>query len=183
MMTTRIMLTRMFEDLLEEERQMKANYRQDKEDLTMRKERLLDRMERLDKEDKDLVDVEGVMVSLAETANKLSELIPDIPVDLLLNKTAEKMAELEPNIIVAEEPEIIKECGIKPRAKHPKDVMEIIVEILTEYDKPLKASEIEEELKNRYSWEWKAFGASLSKWRTDYPNMIQKNGIKYTVNK
>lgn len=182
MMTTRIMLSRMFEDLQEEKRQMKANYRQDITDLESRQERLLDRMERLDKEDKDLVDVEGIMVSLSDTANKLSDLIPDIPVDLLLNKTAEKMAELEPNIIVEEEPEIIKEYGIKPRSKQPKDVMESITEILSEYNRPLKASEIEEELKERYGWEWKAFGASLSKWRVDYPNMIQKNGIKYTTN-
>lgn len=183
MMTTRIMLSRMFEDLQEEKRQMKANYRQDITDLESRQERLLDRMERLDKEDKDLVDVEGVMSSLADTAKQLSELIPDIPVDVLLNKTAEKMAELEPNIIVEKEPEIIKKDGIKPRFKQPKDVMEVIAEILSDYDKPLKASEIEGELKTRYGWQWKAFGASLSKWRTDYPNIIQKNGIRYTINK
>jgi len=178
------MLTRLFEDLQEEKRQLKANYRQDKSDLEERQERILDRLERLDKEDKDLIDVEGVMVSLSDTANKLSGLIPDIPVDVLLEKTAEKMAELEPNILIPEEEpmKVIEESGIKPRPWRSKEVMEFVTDLLIEHGQPMTSKEIEEQLKSRYGWEWKSFAASFSKWRKEYPNMIVKKGMKYTFN-
>ena len=183
MITTRKMLERLFEDLQEEKRQMKANYRQDISDLESRQERLLDRMERLDHEDKDLVDVEGIMVNLSETANKLSELLPNVPMDLLLDKTAEKMAKLEPEIIQEPEKEIkMAETSAVKKGK-PKDIMELIIEILEESKEPLLAREIEDEIYNRKGWQWNHFTTSFSKWRNDYPNMVKAIGRRYTVNK
>lgn len=189
MITERKAIAAMFDDLQEEKRQLKTNYRHDLAQIESRQERLLERLERLDKLDRDEIDIESTITDLMSLTEKISGLIPDIPANVLLEKTAEKMAAASmegngPKILVEkkEEPEPVinlKEApGISPKPSNMKDTLYAIADALQ--DKYLTAREIEEILKDKYGWEWASFTASFSNWRTKHPNIILQSGRSYT---
>lgn len=190
MITERKAIAAMFEDSQEEKRQLKANYRQDLAKIEEFQKGLLERLARLDKEDRDEIDIEGTVNELMSLSDKLCNLIPDIPANLLLEKTAEKMAaaSLEgngPEILIEENKEEsqpvidLKEApGIKPMPYSKKEILYVVSDFLE--DKYLGIREIEDHLKNQYGWEWASFPASFSGWRMKYPNIINKKGNKYT---
>lgn len=194
MITERKAIEEMLEDLRAEKRQLKANYREDIGQIETRQERLLERLERLDKIDRADIDAESTINQLTNITDKLSGLIPDIPAHLLLEKTAEKMAAVSiedaPQILIEPKEEkaekednqsVIKKdkkAGIIPRPHSMKDILLAISDILQ--DRHLSSKEIEQELKEKYRWEWGAFQTSLSNWRNKHPNIINKIGRKYS---
>lgn len=191
MITERKAIEEMLEDLRSEKRTLKANYRDDISQIEARQERLLERLERLDKIDRADIDAESTINVLSSITNKLSDLIPDIPAQLLLEKTAEKMAaaslveEERPEILIEEKKEesqpvinLEEAPGIKPKPYSKKEILYVVSDFLQ--DKYLGIREIEDHLKNQYGWEWATFPASFSGWRNKYPNIINKEGLKYT---
>lgn len=189
MITERKAISAMFDDLQEEKRQLKSNYRHDLAQIEERQERLLERLERLDKIDRDEIDVESTITELMSLSEKLSDLIPHVPANVLIEKTAEKMAAASmegngPEILVENEEksqsviDLNEAPGIIPKPHKMKDILYAISDVLQ--DKQLTSREIEIELKERYGWEWSSFPVSFSNWRTKHPNIINKSGRNYS---
>lgn len=189
MITERKAIEEMLEDLRSEKRTLKANYRDDISQIEARQERLLERLERLDKIDRADIDAESTINELTKVADKLSDLIPHIPANILLEKTAEKMAASKiddvPQISMEqkeeEKPSVIKKekkIGIVPRPNNMKEILLTIADMMQ--DRKLTSREIEAELKKKYKWEWGAFTTNLSTWRRECPNILIKDGRKYS---
>ncbi|MEP9408587.1 hypothetical protein ABKP09_19910 [Peribacillus frigoritolerans] len=196
MITERKAIEEMLEDLRSEKRTLKANYRDDISQIEARQERLLERLERLDKIDRADIDAESTINELTKVADKLSDLIPHIPANILLEKTAEKMAavniedapqifiedkekeEKEENQSIIKKEKKVGKVGIVPRPHSMKEILLAISDLLQ--DRHLSSKEIEKELKDKYRWEWGAFQTSLSNWRNKHPNIINKVGRKYS---
>lgn len=206
--TERKAIAIMFEDLQEEKRQLKQNYRNDITAIEARQDRLLEKLSRLDDIEREAIDAEGTLTQLCQITQDLAALIPQVPAGDVINAAAEKMAAAahetgaqiftDPNKkqysnvneqetflnIAAEKRTTIPETA--PGVKKPYRVADVIEEIeiiLKESKEYLTAREIETALKNKFGWEWNAFTTNFSGWRTQYPNSIVKHGRSYTVEK
>lgn len=191
MFTERKALAMIFEDLAEEKRQLKANYRSDMADIDKRIQQVLDRVQRLDDIEREAVDVEGTLHQLAATTKELAALIPQVDVGDVIEAAAAKMVDVasmeNAAQIHASEPQpqdtqlpLEKMHGIK-RPTNPREVMEIIEGVIKSKPYPLNVRDIERELKERYGWEWGAFSTSFSGWRSKIPNSIEKKGLYYSI--
>lgn len=194
LLTERKAISIMFDDLQDEKRQLKQDYREALADIESRQERLLERLARLDNLEREAIDAEGLLQKMADTAQKMAELLPDIPAEHLINKTAEKMAEKAqesglrveatqqaPTEKEAAEKKIesFKQASLIKRTQNVKEVMEKIEEILKESGQPIKSRQIEKELFDRYGWQWNQFPSAFSGWRSKVPNKISKSGGYY----
>lgn len=95
--TERKALEEMFSYLEEDKRTIKAQARQDIENIESRQMQLLDRLQRLDEIEREAVDVEGVLTQLAATTQELTQLIPNVPFGDVLERAAQLIAEKPEN--------------------------------------------------------------------------------------
>lgn len=105
--TERKALEEMFSYMEQDKRTIKAQARQDIENIEARQMQLLDRLQRLDDIEREAVDVEGVLTQLAATTTELTQLIPHVPVGDVLERAAQLIAENPVNhdrIHINEEP-------------------------------------------------------------------------------
>ena len=190
LMTERKAITVLLEQLIDEERDLKNYYRAEKSRIDNNKNDLLNRLERIDNLEREAIDTEGVLLSLVDTAKKLSELLPSVPADQMIQKAAEIMAQdakengaeitvSEPQEDNAAEKEQ-QESGKPYRAYNIKETMLEIQDIIKEKpDQRANVKYIENELKRRHGWEFTNFPQSFYRWRNQEPGIIKKIGRFY----
>lgn len=200
MFTERKALERLFQEIQQEKQTIKEQYALELSSLREKEKQVLERLQTLDKTDREAVDIENVFKELIKATQSIKDLIPDIPLEWLLEKTASKMAEeatksgmtieapskaqisqeSEKGIRVLESEK--NAAGAIVRRKKPKEVLETIEELILEHgNSPRTSKWMEEKLKERMGWEWKNFSMTLSGYRRSYSHRLIKQGRKYSV--
>lgn len=207
--TERKALEEMFRYLEDDKRTIKAQARQDIENIENRQMVLLDRLERLDKVDREAVDVEGVLQSLATTSKELAALIPSVPFTDVLERAAEKIAEAPENqdrisnqpprnimrekIVEAAQIQKLQEPIRKPNrqrslpGKHaPKGIGKaegfiLLVSFLTRNGKPMRARELQNAFETQTGVIYANFHSKIKEWVAHDPGKIIKEGKYYRL--
>ena len=206
LMTERKAITLILEQLMDEERDLKNYYRAEKSRIENQKNDLLNRLERLDNLEREAVDSEGILQSMAQTADKLAELLPPVPAADMIERAAqivakeaiESGAEIKGSAQIEAEKEaektkmVIEEAkAIKPlQQKEKKDIelpggqylKEKIVEVLKESrTKTMSAKEIKKALHKKYGYKTDKFNASFAYVKKNWPDLLDKRGMFYTL--
>ena len=206
LMTERKAITLILEQLMDEERDLKNYYRAEKARIENQKNDLLNRLERLDNLEREAVDSEGILQSMAQTADKLAELLPPVPAADMIERAAqivakeaiESGAEIKGSAQVAAEKEEEKAAVFKEEAEAIKPVrqaekkdttlpagmylLEKIVEIINESKtKAMSAKEIKAALGKKHGWKMDKFSNAFHYAKNTYPNVLKKQGMFYTV--
>lgn len=199
--TERKALEEMFSYLEQDKRTIKAQARQDIENIENRQMQILDRLQRLDEVDREAVDVEGVLHQLADTAKELTQLIPQVPFTDVLERAAQMVAEKNGEQISTGDPQktIIREKIVEAarvqqvnspptrqrpqRKKNVKGItdtkgVEAIVAILQAAGKPLDTPKIKELFETMTGIEYTNFYYKLKVWTSKSGGKIIKDDIK-----
>jgi len=174
--------------LLDEKRELKQLYREESERIEKEFYDIKIRLAQLDKENKDYIkdtiDYENTLIKLTNVVDNLSKLIPQVPVENVIQKFNEKFEDKKDNIIEEKfdkteinelkDKEKVKLTGnIGKNYKDIKIVADKIAFILKEAGQPLKSSKLEEILNKEYGWHWNNFTNTINR-VLKYNNKIQK---------
>lgn len=207
--TERKALTEMFTYLEEDKRTIKAQARQDIENIENRQMALLDRLQRLDDIERECIDAEGVLTELAATTKELAALIPNVPFVDVLERAAEKIvADPQTRERIITEPlkdpvrEKISEAARMQRVNAPLELFPAtkerkkektpyrkgitpekgfmyLVEFLKLQGKPLKGAELQKLFEERTGVIYANFHSKIKEWITHEPGKIIKKGFYY----
>ena len=206
LMTERKAITLILEQLMDEERDLKNYYRAEKARIENQKNDLLNRLERLDNLEREAVDTEGILQSMAATADKLAELLPAVPAEDMIERAAqlvaaeaiESGAEIKGSEQIQAEKEeekkdLVKKeaAAIKPvRAAEIKDdtlpggqyLLEKIEEVIRESKlKAMTAKDIKAALSKKYGWKMDKFNGSFGYVKKTFPDRLIKRGMFYSL--
>lgn len=197
LLTERKAVTLLLEELITEERDLKNYYRSEKARIENQKADLLNRLERMDNLEREAIDTEGVLQSMAETADKLAQLIPTVPVDKMIERAAQLVATESMDsgaaiTYVQEETAqqekaaaaVKKEMEYMPAKKNmlSMDYLEIIADIIRKSpNQQANAKQLQKEMRKRYGWEFKNFTSRINYWRKNHPGIIERKGMNYFV--
>lgn len=197
--TERKALEEMFSYLEQDKRTIKAQARQDIENIENRQMQILDRLQRLDDVEREAVDVEGVLHQLATTAQELGQLIPQVPFTDVLERAAQLVAEQKGDQIGTGDPaktvirEKIVEAARTQKVNAPKQKrtrrpqvrglndqkgIEALVAILQAAGKPLDTGRIKELFETMTGIEYTNFYAKLKEWTKKSKGKIIKDDIR-----
>ena len=199
--TERKGLEEMFSYLEQDKRAIKAQARQDIENIENRQMQILDRLQRLDDIEREAVDVEGVLHQLASTTQELGKLIPTVPFADVLERAAQLVAErngeqiniVDPHKSIMREkiveaarvqqvstPPQKKAPAVKPGPKGLKDEkgIKIVLGILKEAGRPLNTNEIKAKFTEITELEYTNFYYKLKTWTEKSKGKIIKDPIK-----
>lgn len=199
--TERKGLEEMFSYLEQDKRAIKAQARQDIENIENRQMQILDRLQRLDDIEREAVDVEGVLHQLANTTQELGKLIPTVPFADVLERAAQLVADrngerinlVDPNKTIMREkiveaarvqkvtaPPKKKFPAVKPGPKGLKNDqgIKIIMGILEKAGRPLSTNEIKSEFEEITELVYTNFYYKLKTWTEKSKGRIVKDPIK-----
>jgi outer membrane biosynthesis protein TonB len=203
--TERRALETMFNNLEEEKRQKRAEYRTDIEIIEKRQFEMLDRLKRLDDLEREAVDGEQVLRQLAATTQQLKDLLPDVHVKDVIEKAAEKIASnpeaaaaIDTTPEIDERAERIQKAAqdqklnskpapkpAEPKRKAPymskQEGADILAEILIDANEPISAAQIAKELKARTGREFNNIHGAILRWMEQSELNIVKAGSKYSI--
>lgn len=154
--------------------QRMAEIREERRELGNEYYRLMDRLRDLDTQEKEAIDSEAVVGSLAEAVKTLRDLIPFIPADALIKQVAQLVKENEIEITVEEEeqkPQVApahvishqqqmdaeKHLTEKPRRVgrvKSDDLNRMIVDVLKDRGVPMKLEDIRQAVEEQVGYEF-----------------------------
>lgn len=199
--TERKALEEMFSYLEQDKRTIKAQARQDIENIESRQMQILDRLQRLDDVEREAVDVEGVLHQLADTAKELTQLIPQVPFGDVLERAAQLVAEknggqvgtgdpyktvIREKIVEAartqqvNSPPVGRKSQRKKKTRGIKDAkaVEAIIAILQAAGRPLSTPKIKELFETMTGIEYTNFYYKLKAWTEKSNGKIIKDDIR-----
>jgi hypothetical protein len=206
--TERRALETMFNNLEEEKRQKRAEYRTDIEIIEKRQFEMLDRLKRLDDLERESVDGEAILQQLAATTQQLKDLLPDVHVKDVIERIAERAEKAHPEaaaaidmseaqdltnerIQAAAKDQILNSKPTpKPAAKQqPKkqpymtkeEGAQILQEILIDANEPMTATQVGKEIKKRTGRVFNNIHGAILRWIEQSELDIVKKGSKYYI--
>lgn len=206
--TERKALEEMFNYMEQDKRTIKAQARQDIENIESRQMQLLDRLQRLDDIEREAVDVEGVLTQLAATTTELTQLIPHVPVGDVLERAAQLIAEnpvnhdrinMEPKKSIMREKIVeaarvqqvnapVKKPAATPKPKTGKTESKgitkqqganILIELLESVEGKVKATVLKKRFEAKTGVMYANFHAKLLEWIEGSKGKVVKQGPYY----